>query len=466
MIPESWMRVSSRTRSLDEPPSQIERHKTAIRRKDFSLAVKCLLRDELLVAGRTFFDYGCGHGEDIELLGAQGVSAAGLDPAFRPNATRTPAEIVNLGYVLNVIEDPHERAEVLADAWGLATRLLAVAARVNFDGRGYSRLEFGDGIVTGMGTFQKYYTQTELKEYLESQCSTEAVPATLGVYYLFKDETLRQQVLATRYRRVPAAPKKTFSELKFEEHRELVEPFLVRILELGRLPERDEYEGYEALVAKFGTAGRALALLKRVTRLPGWAEIRQQRTDDLLVYLALARFRKRPPLSKLPGSIRRDIKEFFGAYKRACERADALLFRAGDATAIDEACCRSTLGKLLPNALYVHRSALDRLEPLLRVYEGCARAYLGEMEGANIIKLHRFSGKVSYLFYPSFDCARASRCCVRSRYRYGLFNWTATTTARRRIRRSCIGRRHSCPRIIRDMRPSRRSHGRRRNVTS
>jgi DNA phosphorothioation-associated putative methyltransferase len=47
--------------------------------------------------------------------------------------------------------------------------------------------------------------------------------------------------------------------------------------------------------------------------------------------------------------------------------------------------------------------ALDRLEPLLRVYEGCARAYLGEMEGANIIKLHRFSGKVSYLFYPTFD---------------------------------------------------------------
>jgi len=35
----------------------------------------------------------------------------------------------------------------------------------------------------------------------------------------------------------------------------------------------------------------------------------------------------------------------------------------------------STIGKLLPNALYVHRDALDSLEPLLRVYEGCARAY-------------------------------------------------------------------------------------------
>ena len=27
------------------------------------------------------------------------------------------------------------------------------------------------------------------------------------------------------------------------------------------------------------------------------------------------------------------------------------------------------------------------------------------MEGANIVKLHRFSGKVSYLFYPDFDTA-------------------------------------------------------------
>jgi DNA phosphorothioation-associated putative methyltransferase len=37
------------------------------------------------------------------------------------------------------------------------------------------------------------------------------------------------------------------------------------------------------------------------------------------------------------------------------------------------------------------------------VYEGCARAYLGEIEGADLIKLHRHSGKVSYLTYPDFD---------------------------------------------------------------
>ena len=43
------------------------------------------------------------------------------------------------------------------------------------------------------------------------------------------------------------------------------------------------------------------------------------------------------------------------------------------------------------------------LDPLLRVYEGCARAYLGEIDGANLIKLHRHSGKVSYLVYPDFE---------------------------------------------------------------
>ncbi len=57
----------------------------------------------------------------------------------------------------------------------------------------------------------------------------------------------------------------------------------------------------------------------------------------------------------------------------------------------------------LPNAVYVHCEVLDSLEPLLRVYEGCARAYLGEVKGANLIKLHRHSGKVSYLVYPEFE---------------------------------------------------------------
>jgi DNA phosphorothioation-associated putative methyltransferase len=97
------------------------------------------------------------------------------------------------------------------------------------------------------------------------------------------------------------------------------------------------------------------------------------------------------------------MRAFFGTYTKACRLADALLFRAGDPAAVDAACRRSPVGKLLPDDLYVHRTALDALEPLLRIDEGCGRAYLGEVEGANVIKIHRRTGKLSYLIYPDFD---------------------------------------------------------------
>jgi DNA phosphorothioation-associated putative methyltransferase len=196
---------------------------------------------------------------------------------------------------------------------------------------------------------------------------------------------------------------------------------MATIADLGRLPEAEEFPGAYQLVERFGSLKRAFALVRRVTGPAEWDAIRQRRTEDLLVYLALARFRKRPALSQLPRTLQRDIRAFFGSYTKGCRQADELLFRAGDAGAVDEACQRSTVGKLLPDDLYVHRSALDTLEPLLRIYEGCGRAYLGDIEGANIIKIHRRSGKISYLIYPDFEndphpaLSRCIRLSLRTR---------------------------------------------------
>src|SRR5438128_1377636 len=102
-----------------QPSVRIQRHKTAIRRPSFSLPVKCLLRDGLLDSSKSLFDYGCGHGQDLALLRGMNVSCSGWDPVHRPNAERAPADVVNLGYVLNVVEDPAERAEALRQAWSL-----------------------------------------------------------------------------------------------------------------------------------------------------------------------------------------------------------------------------------------------------------------------------------------------------------------------------------------------------------
>src|SRR5215510_11282348 len=177
---------------MDDNLAMIPRHKTAIRRGDFSRPVKCLFRDALIGPEVSVFDYGCGRGEDLELLTERGIPCAGWDPAYRPDAPVHEADVVNLGYVVNVIEKPEEPAETLRCAWSLCRRLLVVSAQVIMAGRGKAPVEFGDGVLTCRGTFQKFYEQSELKSYLESQIEAEALPAGIGVFYLFKDEEGRE----------------------------------------------------------------------------------------------------------------------------------------------------------------------------------------------------------------------------------------------------------------------------------
>jgi DNA phosphorothioation-associated putative methyltransferase len=288
--------------------------------------MKCAIRDGFIDATVSVFDYGCGHGQDIEMLTAQGIPCEGWDPIFRPTQPRSEADVVNLGYVINVIEDAEERAATLQQAWQLCRRLLVVSAQVMLAGRGHEQVCLNDGVLTGRGTFQKFYEQGELKAYLEAQLGTEPVPAALGIFYVFKDESLRQQFLAHRFRRRSATPRKRLSEVRFEENRDLLEPFLATLTALGRLPVVEEFPQAAELQSRFGSLKRAFALVRRVTGPAEWDTIRQRRTEDLLVYLALARFGKRPPLSQLPRPLQRDLRAFFGTYTRACRTADELLF--------------------------------------------------------------------------------------------------------------------------------------------
>jgi hypothetical protein len=108
----------------------IQRHKTALTRYDLSKPVKSLLEYGLLRSGATFFDYGCGQGADFRGLQGLGYEADGWDPVFRREAGKREADMVNLGYVLNVIEDPAERLEALVDAYRQAKRVLVVSALV------------------------------------------------------------------------------------------------------------------------------------------------------------------------------------------------------------------------------------------------------------------------------------------------------------------------------------------------
>jgi DNA phosphorothioation-associated putative methyltransferase len=260
-----------------------------------------------------------------------------------------------------------------------------------------------NSIATSRGTFQKYYSQVELRAYIEGTLEVDALPAAPGVFYGFRDESFRQRFLADRYRRTVSVPPMRTLERRFAEHGAVLEPFMAALARLGRIPGPEDLPEYAQVVERFGSAKRALMLVNRVTGADAWTEIAAKRAEDLLVYLALSRFPRRPPLSALPLPTQRDARAFFGSYARACAEADALLFRAGDAAAIDAACRQSKVGRLVDNALLLHRSALPETAPLLRIYEGCARALVGEVEEADVIKLHRHSGKVSYLAYRDFE---------------------------------------------------------------
>jgi DNA phosphorothioation-associated putative methyltransferase len=80
-----------------------------------------------------------------------------------------------------------------------------------------------------------------------------------------------------------------------------------------------------------------------------------------------------------------------------------MLFSLGKPSVITKSCQQSKIGKHLPTALYIHVSALAELDPLLRIYEGCASRTFGRLENATLVKFYTNKPKISYLFYPDFD---------------------------------------------------------------
>jgi DNA phosphorothioation-associated putative methyltransferase len=381
----------------------VARHRTAIIRYQLSRPMKLAVGDGLIGEHHDVFDYGCGHADDLRILMSEGVRCAGWDPVHRPSEEPRPADIVNLGYVVNVVEDPNERASVLQRAWALARKVLVVAARLSLE-RGVDKaVPFGDGCLTGRRTFQKFYEQHELRGWIEATLGVSAIAAGPGVFYVFRDASMAQAFLASRYRRAAVMPRQRRSERIFEEHRTLFEELMQFVTERGRLPEEEESPTISIIREKIGGVRRAWRLIEHVTGTEEWARIRAQRSQDLLIYVALARFGGRPRLTALPRRLQLDIRAFFGTYAKACDEADRLLFASGDLSAIDKACQESQVGKLTPTALYIHVSALEYLPSTLRVYEGCARSYIGAVDAANVVKLNRRKPQISYLSYPTFE---------------------------------------------------------------
>lgn len=384
---------------------KIQRHKAAIARITASKPVRLAVEAGLFPPDTTYFDYGCGHGADIEYIDRLGLTSSGWDPYFRPDASHTSADVVNLGYVINVIEDTAERREALINAWKLTQKVLIVAAQVLIDDRTRGVIAYGDGIITSRNTFQKYYEQEELKAYIDQVLGVDSIPVALGIYFVFRDEAQAESFRASRFRSRATAPRIQLKVSKFEEYRELLQPLMDFYTDRGRLPSVEEL-GMDALgplQSEFGSIKRAFKTILQATDATEWDAIADKRRNDLLVYLALSHFGKRPKFRDLSSTVQTDIKALFGSYQQACTAADLTLMSLGRTELIAERCRQSVIGQQRPNSLWVHISALDQLDPLLRLYEGCASRTIGRPEEATVIKFHVQKPQITYLFYPGFD---------------------------------------------------------------
>lgn len=399
---------------------EIDRHKTALVRHELSAPMKTLAKNGFLSGNYSIFDYGCGRGDDIRELEAHGVDALGWDPNFRPDTDMVHSDIVNLGFVINVIEDQDERIEAVLGAWDITEKLFVISAMLANENYLAQFTPYKDGVITSRNTFQKYFSQAELKSYIERTLNEEPVAVSPGIFYIFKDKELEQHFLQNRHKRSyqwqqltePKPVTEDQARILFTKNQSLLESFWLSCLAYGRAPSPEEFNQSDKIKEIIGTHKKALKL---VTDWFGQEELdyaAQMRKEDLLIYFALGMFEGRKPYTHLADDLKRDIKAFFDTHKVALNEAKYLLFDIADIGKITSECIKAketlpasklTLENGQPHSLILHKNFIDDLSPLLRVYVYSALQLYGALDDIQLVKIHITSGKVSLLGYEEFE---------------------------------------------------------------
>ena len=396
----------------------IERHKTAISRDKLSVPMFFIAQRGFLNGSYSILDYGCGRGDDLRELEANQIDCNGWDPVHRPDTDIEPCDIVNLGFVINVIEDKDERIETIQRAYSYANKLMIVSAMLGNE-RVYERFTaYNDGVITSRNTFQKYYTQGELQNFIESNLNETAIALAPGVFAVFKDKIEEQSYLLerqkTRYqwKQLSSKPQtevtiKKTKEL-FDKNIEIFQDFWQTTLDLGRLPANDEFEQSLQLRQVTGSLNKALTVCKRHLNPNDYLKAQELEADNLLVYFALSFFKKRDAYIRMPQSIQRSVKAFFDSYSKARDLGKELLYSISNPESIYDACieAHNSLPASQLNGqhdLILHKDFLNMCPKLLRVYVGCALQMYGELNEVSLIKVHILSGKVSLMVYDDWN---------------------------------------------------------------
>lgn len=325
---------------------------------------------------------------------------------------------MNLGYVLNVIENPSERSCVLKKAFALSKEVLIVSVLATGQETAAHSNPYGDGFITKTGTFQKFFAPYESEDLIESLLDCEPVTLALGVCLVFRKAKDREAFLAARTRRRFdwtelstqlrfSQPKKREKEVvsKYELNHSLMDSFWSAMLSFGRVPQRDEFSQYAEVKTFTGGIAKAARIALDYHGGALLEKARKVRQEDILVYLAMKNFEKRFSRRDLPERTKRDIKSFWGDFNEASRLATELLFASGDPDELQLAVDSLKMGLFDPNEGHFtfHRSLMDELPAILRIFVFCGLRRFGELEEVDLLKIHIRSGKLTLHSYDDFS---------------------------------------------------------------
>lgn len=384
--------------------ASVQRHRTAMVRHTLSQPMSLAVRHGLVREGVSVFDYGCGQGDDVRALTSAGVNARGWDPHFAPDEAVVASDIVNLGFVLNVIEDVAERQAALERAWSISRRALVVAVMivgaVPLDGL----RPFGDGYLTSRGTFQKYYQHAEVRAVVARAVGAEPVALAPGIFVAFRAPEDEQEFLLERRRgrRASTAGYGTGRSRKAviarPELHERIEPALMAMAEFamhrGRLPHAEEMPAsvHDLLASERVSFARAVDTCVAATLdRDGFEQAERDAREDLLVHNALGALNRTKSAARPGPSMVRDIRAHFGSQQQLSEQALNYLHALADPErtigAMHE-CAERGLGALDEDRrLVIDGNRLEKLSGPLRCYAGCAMHLAGEVDDGHIVRL-------------------------------------------------------------------------------
>jgi len=403
------------------------RFRTAISRNALSVPAKLLYQSGLANETFSYLDYGCGRGDDVAFLSELNIQAIGWDPYFNKKKELLKAsDIVNLGFVLNVIEDPIERIQVLKNAFSLTKKCLSVAIMLKSQNDSSISKPFNDGQLSSIKTFQKYYDQKEMEILLKTELRVDPIAAAPGVFFIFRDETLEQDFLLKRQLGIirDYEPKALKSKINEKKERTQVALRMVNnlarhTLAFARKPSLEELPKYfRDQLEKSGISYRRA--FDAASQLISDSQLKiavTAKRDQLTLFFAMYFFSSRPKYKKLTNTLQKDIRLHFGSMKDLEDEAKELLYSLGNADLLlsdSLEAQRMGYGHYQDGKFTLRSSNLSAIPIRLRGVIAIAERLAGAVEENDLIRIHMESKKVSYIKVENFDTSPLPRMLSRT----------------------------------------------------